>query len=342
MFKKGFDADSFEKELTDLTESISSTQNQIIRLKAKDKLTRKWLIQYIVVGYVIVNGYNYMKLPVSTTTSSRVVRYFSGLSSHQLLVVILYPVMGYFVVYLCGMLFNVLIKSRNNHLKNLKKKHLEKIDDLKKITNYNKTKTLLNKYSDNDGELKQRLGENPSQKNQKSAQSGARDNKIDPTVEKVKKELNLSSNVNSLEPAPVGPKPSYDAINSQLQSKLHHKRTFQERMLDLLIGSDNNESIESRFALICYNCYAHNGLAPPGTTNPLHVKYMCYNCGHLNGDVDLKGTGSASESVEDVTGSKIAADALSTSASESVSDNDVSNENKKVIDKVIDPSTTVT
>lgn len=333
MFKKGFDADSFEKELTELTESINSTQNQIIRLKAKDKLTRKWLIQYIVVGYVIVNGYNFMKLPPSTTASNRVVRYFSGLSTHQLLVVIFYPVVGYLVTYLCRMFFNVLIRSRNNHLKHLKKKHLVKIDDLKKITNYNKTKTLLNKYSDNDSELKQRTTEKSLPQNQPNAQSGVPRKKVDPTVEKVKKELNLDINVNPLEPAALAPKPSYDAINDQLQVKLNHKRTFQERMLDLLIGSDNNESIESRFALICYNCYAHNGLAPPGTTNPLHVKYICFKCGCLNGDVDLKGTGSASESVEDVTSSKTAVEApASASASASASDNDVFKENKEVID----------
>lgn len=61
------------------------------------------------------------------------------------------------------------------------------------------------------------------------------------------------------------------------------QRTIQDRLLDILIGSDNSESVENRYALICFNCFAHNGLAPPHTEDPADVKFQCWKCGAMNG-----------------------------------------------------------
>ena len=53
--------------------------------------------------------------------------------------------------------------------------------------------------------------------------------------------------------------------------------------MDILIGSDNSESVENRYALICFHCFAHNGLAPPHTEDPADVKFQCWKCGAMNG-----------------------------------------------------------
>ena len=53
-------------------------------------------------------------------------------------------------------------------------------------------------------------------------------------------------------------------------------QTWLDRLVDAIIGDDRN----SRFALICQKCYAHNGLARAEEFDT--IQYVCPNCHHLN------------------------------------------------------------
>lgn len=53
-------------------------------------------------------------------------------------------------------------------------------------------------------------------------------------------------------------------------------RSMLERLTDLLLG----DGPDSRFALICTKCYAHNGMALPDEF--AHITFRCPYCGHLN------------------------------------------------------------
>jgi hypothetical protein len=57
--------------------------------------------------------------------------------------------------------------------------------------------------------------------------------------------------------------------------------TFLDRVLDLLVGEDENAA-DHRYALICRHCRSHNGLAPPGERGD-DVGYLCGRCGGWNG-----------------------------------------------------------
>src|SRR5579859_203922 len=61
----------------------------------------------------------------------------------------------------------------------------------------------------------------------------------------------------------------------------HQSKTFLDRVLDLLVGEDENAA-DHRYALICRHCRAHNGLAPPGERGD-QVGYLCGRCGGWNG-----------------------------------------------------------
>ena len=60
-----------------------------------------------------------------------------------------------------------------------------------------------------------------------------------------------------------------------------HSKTFLERVLDLVVGEDENAA-DHRYALICRHCRTHNGLAPPGERGD-EVGYLCGRCGGWNG-----------------------------------------------------------
>jgi hypothetical protein len=83
-------------------------------------------------------------------------------------------------------------------------------------------------------------------------------------------------NIPQFHPSAFSPPPS--PVLSQQEP---HSKTFLDRLLDLLVGEDEN-SADHRYALICRHCKAHNGLAPPGE-RPGDVGYLCGRCGGWNG-----------------------------------------------------------
>lgn len=58
------------------------------------------------------------------------------------------PVIGYIAIQGISFVFQFFINNKENSLKNLQKKHKVKIEELKNITNFNKTNELINKYGD--------------------------------------------------------------------------------------------------------------------------------------------------------------------------------------------------
>ncbi|EGW31560.1 uncharacterized protein SPAPADRAFT_62169 [Spathaspora passalidarum NRRL Y-27907] len=269
IFGKGqeFDPKQFEKDLTAIVEKITSTNQQISGLRSRDKSIKRALIQYLTILYVLVCTYTYTRIPYNTVGRNIIARFISGQTPNQLLVTVAYPVVAIFFVKLIHYCFQWLINGRTRKLEALKKKHKDKIEELKKISNFNTTSELINKYDKPTQPQQQPQHPQAQQQSQKSekAQPSRNTRPMSPLEKQALKELNLKQ-------AP----PSLD----QLQPP---KRNLQDRLLDILIGSDNNESIENRYALICYNCYTHNGLAPPNTTDPILVKYQCWKCGVMNG-----------------------------------------------------------
>jgi Predicted integral membrane zinc-ribbon metal-binding protein len=82
-------------------------------------------------------------------------------------------------------------------------------------------------------------------------------------------------NIPAFHPSAFSPPPS-PTIPAQ-----QHSKTFFDRVLDLLVGEDENAA-DHRYALICRHCRAHNGLAPPGERGD-SVGYLCGRCGGWNG-----------------------------------------------------------
>lgn len=266
---KGFNPDAFEKELTLLTKQISGTQQQIYQLKARSKRTVYSLCKILIIVYVLVEGYIYQNTPRSPLSRNRIANYLRSQSGNQLLILAGYPVVSYFAVYLINRVFKFLIEKQERYLKTLKQKHLKKIEELKKITNFNTTNELLNKYDTHEDKNKGK-GTTLGSKTKQRPKAGPQSQSVQGLPQNSQQQQQIIERLQKLQANPPAPKP----------------RTIQDRMLDFIIGSDNNEAIEKRFALICKQCLTHNGLAPPGCDNPFKVAYVCPNCGLLNGDMD--------------------------------------------------------
>ncbi|CUM66173.1 uncharacterized protein PRCAT00003831001 [Priceomyces carsonii] len=281
IFKKGFDADEFDKELTLLSQTISSSQDKIYRLRRKSKAIKWYLIKHTIVLYILVIAYCYAKVSKNEVYGTRFQRFVRAQSRKLLGILIGLPILSFVLVKLLQLVFNILIESQERGLKNMRRKHSLKIEELKKVTNFNTANELLTKYGD-DGE------NHPHQ-----AAQGTKNEDVHLTElqHMNPQDMGLNLDFGPIQQPTTPTSPTSQSIQ-QLPNSAQSisspvgrtpQRSFQDRILDLLIGSDNNESVETRYALICNRCFTHNGLAPPGCKDPLTVKYICFRCGALNG-----------------------------------------------------------
>lgn len=307
--RSGFDPDLFERELAALTEQIGTVQLQITALVRSARGYRWSLLQISVAVYIAALAWLYGLSPArQSNKGSALMTFASLLNATQWLFIGLFPIAAFALSVLMGRAFDMLIRKRRAALAALKKKHHAKIDELKEITNFNKTSRLLLKFDDEQAtpkaDLKQqskaRLQIQPQQHALPRANEKAFDARtLSPKQQQEIAKLNLSF-VNGQNPSltsapttrgvtsgfaqnpsskrePLTPKqPPFSKQNP-------HTKTVQDRILDLLIGSSGSEAVEDRYALICNMCFTHNGLAPPNTADPASVKYVCRKCGHMNG-----------------------------------------------------------
>lgn len=287
---KGFDPDTYERELTALNKEINSILIQKRRIDQQRKLVVFKVRFMASVLYLLIMYYNYFMAP-PTMGKNFIQRFVRSQTKYQLLFYIVYPVVGYAVIRALIFFYTYLYKKKEKQLDTLRKKLKKKIDDLKKITNFETTNNLLTKFGTvvGDGTTS---GANQVSTQAKNRKQGTKAAPMNAPVTN-KGPLNaVNDPKNTLGKGPgnglgnrLGDGPILPPTSplGSLSGKLS-ARPVSDRLLDLLIGSDNNESVEDRYALICRNCFSHNGLAPPGSKDPFSVVYLCPKCGFINGD----------------------------------------------------------
>ncbi|CAI5758669.1 unnamed protein product [Candida verbasci] len=272
----GFDPKLFETELNTITNNITNSKQQIIKLQSRYKLLKRSLIKYSIIIYLFIFIYCFTTTKHVIATNQ--IQYFiKGQSKEKLILLFTYPFFSILLIKFIHLLYGFFINNKQKYLKNQQKKHKDKIEELKKITNFNTTNELINKYGEKETPKPQQKV--PLTKQDKLKQQAFKELKIPPTAN-IQTPINDVKNISKSAKQPPNPTAQ---LQLQNKSEIKKKRTFQDRILDILIGSDNSEAIENRYALICYNCFNHNGLAPPHTEDPLDVKYHCWKCGALNG-----------------------------------------------------------
>lgn len=262
---EGFDPEAYERELTALNKEINSVLVQKRRIKQQRRLVIVRVESTLIIVYLLIMYYNYLTAP-ATVGKNFIQRFVRSQSRYQLLFYVVVPVVGYLLVQAIYGLYTFLYKKKEKQLDTLQKKLKKKIEDLKKITNFETTNNLLNKYGTLVGATSTGVVNSATE---------AKNRKKSPP-KPTKAGVEQKKPVNSL---PVDPKQAPPNPQAAPQT-----RAVSDRLLDILIGSENNELVEDRYALICRNCYTHNGLAPPGSKDPFSVVYLCPRCGFLNGE----------------------------------------------------------
>ena len=193
------------------------------------------------------------------------------------------------------------IIDRETQQKEILKTRLEgKIEELKEKSDYYNTQQLLERYDSKalPRSTSDEKFHDPAQSQSQSHPSSAEGIRHQPSLDTLRQRgnsrvslaplpppitsasfmspPNQSQNVPQFHPSAFSPPPS-----PSLAPQEHRSKTFLDRVLDLLVGEDENAA-DHRYALICRHCRAHNGLAPPGERGE-DVGYLCGRCGGWNG-----------------------------------------------------------
>lgn len=263
--QKGFDPDVFEKELTTLTGNIARTQQQIRRVQETEKRLYRGILKHMSIIYLAMVAFMYHRASKIEHGSGRVMNFIWGQDLMGWMILIGWPFLEMALLYVLGYISKIIIRRRESSLEKMKTKHSQKLEDLKRITNYNTTNDLLSRYGSHRCE---------DIREEELSNSGAESEGEAPLT----RARSLPKDLSELGPHKI----------QQLAMSVGPKqpRGILDRLLDLIIGSDESELAENRYALICKQCLVHNGLAPPGCKDPFKVSYICPRCGFLNGEFD--------------------------------------------------------
>ena len=158
------------------------------------------------------------------------------------------------------------IDLRQRQLKDLQQNLKLRLEDLKKETSYYKTRSILERYDESERSKKE---EPPKKEKQPSPKS---------QIKQQTQALVMASN-----PAmPQPQRPPFQSLQphrpAPLPAPQFKSPTWMDRLMDALIGDDSRNQ---KYALICQQCYNHNGLAEPEAF--AHgIRYRCPNCGFMN------------------------------------------------------------
>ncbi|KAK9453062.1 hypothetical protein V1511DRAFT_506422 [Dipodascopsis uninucleata] len=262
LFKKRTSSpSSYERVLDKLSAKIRKSELRVLSLRSSQRRLKGLIVLYTSIAYIVFLVYVLL------------LRKFRD--PFTAVYVVVGPIVIYMIRRCVGFFYGQLLKREESRLQTLKADQRNKIEELKSNTKYYSTKSLLDRY---ESDLK-------DVKDLKKSSTGSQRNSPKKTSNR---DFDIS-NVPSL-PPPQADTSASDGSPQNLQSAMFSatepftmtpvETHWYDRLLDVIIGEDER-SPRNRYALICPNCFSHNGLAPPGQSAD-SVKYVCPVCGHLN------------------------------------------------------------
>ncbi|RKP39156.1 hypothetical protein BJ085DRAFT_13083, partial [Dimargaris cristalligena] len=250
LFRGSGDTD-YEQVLADLDEKIHRAQTNLAEIKLREK---KWVVVFLIYsmfGYAVyaMVFYAYLNQPHEPLQTWL----------YQFAPIPLGPLVIFYSRRLIQLWYRRRQASQEAYIVSLKEKQRTKVEELKKKTAYYSTRNLLERY-----DLPPTSPRNPSS----PPASGLGPQAGGP----------MNRPVNSVSFPPRGPPGSFAGPHLPPNSASPMSRPWYDKLVDKIVG---DEGPETKYALICRNCFAHNGLALPEEIQS--IQYVCPKCGFFNG-----------------------------------------------------------
>ncbi|KAF7299484.1 Lunapark b isoform 1 [Mycena indigotica] len=265
-------SDDYETVLATLASNIQKRQQQLADIRQRERRATTLVTLYTLAGWLVYLGSWYFGFVngggrARVTTPERVVR---------ALPVFVGPILILFIRRIVQLWYNrkgnqegtlsraILLFDAHmggtpeKSLQVLMKEQREKVEEIKKKTNFYSTRDLLSRY---DQQSAPGTPQKPPPSTVPTQQRGP-----GPRVPPQQKQPTHLSATTASNPPQQPPQP--------------HRRTLFDSVADLLVGAEDVAPASQRFALICEKCFAHNGLVHEAAWPD--AQYVCPKCGHFN------------------------------------------------------------
>jgi len=293
--------DLFEKELVQLEVKIQNHQEKLKLIDQRQRSTTSTITIYSSLFWLIYSSLWYFgwTLPLKWINRNQKIlpsSRFPFLSdskfnqSLQVLPIILIPIGLLCFRWLVQTWYQRKQESEKLRLRSLQKQLRDKVEELKKKTAYYSTKELLDRYDEKTKPLSSPHSQSqPARMTMTPPNNEALRQRHRPPSSSPANMPNSASpmQVNTSSPAHQSG-PFSAPLNHQPQ--LHDPKMFNtpspsggrgwaDRFAEVLLGDDEARP-ESKYALICIKCFAHNGLVRQEELD--QIQYLCPKCGTFN------------------------------------------------------------
>lgn len=283
----------YDAILESLTEEIEVVELTLADIKARRRRAVSSVLRVILTGWVMVLlvlwGYTVV---VHNTGDEGWVWYHSF---YLVGLVLGTPVMLVVLHHLVTLWFRRLEKAQETHLQTLRVQRRQKINEIKKATDFEHLRRLLERYDDDPHTSEPSYTQSNTHTDsdaphgtQLRSRASMRSLKPQPSREGL-------SSTRATEPRPVRddrsrkPAPPITGMPIMGVPSAPPPRGWMDKVADMILGTDPyGASLEDQqYALICRNCFRHNGLVPKSELNeirtcPADPEYVCPHCNTFN------------------------------------------------------------
>ncbi|KAJ3795755.1 hypothetical protein GGU11DRAFT_746782 [Lentinula aff. detonsa] len=256
--------EDYDTILSTLANNIRKRQQQLSEIRLRERRATLLVTLYTLAAWVLYVSLWYTDfLPnIRGRGAEQPAKKFVGA-----LPVVLGPIVILFIRRIVQIWYSRKGDAEERTLQQLLKQQREKVEEIKKKTNYYSTRELLQRYDESSPAASpvQQRSSKPSQPPQPSQ----------PPVTPQRKPIPPSNG--TLTRSTVSPA-LMQQLNSPIQSTPPEppRKQWLDKIVDVVLGDDD----AARFALICEKCFSHNGLVKESVWED--TQYVCPKCKHFN------------------------------------------------------------
>lgn len=269
--------------LTGLQTDIKARQESIQRLKTFNRSCQVHLVLFSSFFYAGYSVYLFLQYKFLTSNITRA----------SLSFIILFPIGVFYTKKLASALLQSIIARKQVALKAKQAQLKDRIEEIKVETRYYQTKDLIEKYDKESSGSVNSVKDSPTELKRRSVNASITSANTTTGVSTNSSVTTLSNPSNKQRSSPQSSQPPRSPPQIQMSPpRRQHPPTptWMDRFMDALIGDDSRNQ---KYALICAQCFNHNGLATAEAFES--VRYRCPNCGFFN-QMQMKRTASIQES----------------------------------------------
>ncbi|KAI7881113.1 hypothetical protein K492DRAFT_177412 [Lichtheimia hyalospora FSU 10163] len=266
-------SDDYEKILSELDDKIQTAEIRLSEIKLRERRTGLLWILYSSIIWVAFLLYSFVVLYRPDKDI-----YTWDTLAVTVVPVLVIPIGIYYTRRLLKLFYSRKQTNEESNLAALRAQQKLKLEELKKKTSYYTTKSLLERYDLTAAAMERRKQQQQQQQAQRPASMPtSRPNQPGPNQE-LRHRVPPSKAMQQPGGGQQQPmQPQQPSMMMSAPRPIAKERQWYDKLVDALVGE---EGPETKYALICQHCFAHNGLVLPQEI--AHIQYTCPHCKQFN------------------------------------------------------------